>query len=79
MRLITATLEITLHPSPNRRNPQCLSAFGGVKGFLLPFTTLHHPSPFSVFVCGKIVAEKDRWIVAEKGKLQKNNLGVYYP
>ena len=38
-----ATLDFTLHPSPNRREPLCLSAFQGVKGGANPSPTLHPP------------------------------------
>ena len=40
-----ATLDFTLHSSPNRREPLCLSALREVKSGPSLFTTLHNPSP----------------------------------
>ena len=42
---IKATLDFTLHSSPNRREPLCLSALREVKSGPSLFTTLHNPSP----------------------------------
>ena len=54
---IKATLDFTLHPSPFRRNPLCLSAFQEVKGGTNPSPTLHPPFTLypPVFICNCIL------------------------
>ena len=51
------TLDFTLHPSPFRRNPLCLSAFQEVKGGTNPSPTLHPPFTLypPVFICNCIL------------------------